>query len=72
MSITKVSAPTPLPPHRVRIIATAALVDPKTVTRVLIGAPTRPSCRERVETALRAAGLAHLLPNPDDDGEATR
>jgi hypothetical protein len=51
-----------LPGHRLRQIGVAADVHPRTVARVLSGAPTRGMQRDRVERALREAGLEHLIP----------
>jgi len=43
---------------RVAVAANASL---STVRKVIAGEPTRPSLRERVEAALRAEGLGHLI-----------
>ena len=50
-----------LPAHKVRKIACAAEADPRTVYKVINGEPTRHQPRERVERALKAAGLEHLI-----------
>jgi len=54
------SEPT-ITPHRLLVIAVAADTNPRTVKRVIEGKPTRPSLRERIEKALRAEGLGHLV-----------
>jgi hypothetical protein len=47
--------------HEVRQLSVQAEVDPRTVVRVLEGLPTKGLQRTRVERALRAAGLDHLI-----------
>lgn len=49
-----------LPAHELRRLSVAAGVDPRTVARVIAGAPTKGLQRARVERALREDGLAHL------------
>lgn len=49
-----------LPPHQLRELAVAAMVDPKTVARVIAGQATRPITRQRVVRALLDRGLQHL------------
>lgn len=51
-----------IPNHLLFRVAVGALVDPRTVRRVLRGEPTRAATRERIEDALRGAGLADLIP----------
>lgn len=46
-----------LNPHELRRIAVAASCDPKTVRRFLTGEPVRPTCRARIESALRTLNL---------------
>lgn len=50
-----------LPAHTLRALSVAAECDPRTVARVVAGAPTKGVRRERVERALREAGLEHLV-----------
>jgi DNA-binding LacI/PurR family transcriptional regulator len=48
--------------HEIKRIAVAAQVADSTVRRLLSGEPVRPMGRERIEIALRAAGLERLIP----------
>jgi hypothetical protein len=47
--------------HRVVRVAAAANADVRTVRKVIRGEPTRAGVRERIEAALRAEGLGHLV-----------
>ncbi|HWA76559.1 MAG TPA: hypothetical protein VG937_29695 [Polyangiaceae bacterium] len=44
--------------HELRRVAVEATCDPRSVAKVLTGAPTRPTVRKRVEKALRELGLS--------------
>lgn len=50
-----------LPPHMIRLIATRASVDPRTVHRLLAGKPVRPGGANRIRVAIRKLRLAPLL-----------
>jgi hypothetical protein len=52
------SQPLVTPDHVVRRIAVAASAHPRTVRRVIDGRPTKAMTRERIEKALREAGIA--------------
>lgn len=68
------SAPiAPLPIKTLRLVAAEAEVDERTATRVLLGLPTRPVCRERVAQALdkRGIDIATLVPGIDPEAETT-
>ncbi len=53
---------TPLGAHLMRQVAVEAPADPRTIRRVLRGEPVSPMAHDRVLRALRARGLAHLVP----------
>ena len=44
--------------HELRPIAVAAEVHPRTVRRVLLGLPTKPIVRARIERVLRTNGVS--------------
>jgi hypothetical protein len=46
---------------RIRAVAVAASVDPRTVRRYLDGYPVIGLCAERIEHALREPGREHLI-----------
>jgi hypothetical protein len=48
--------------YRVRQVAVAAMVDPRTVERAISGRPVRPIILARIVQALQANGLGHLAP----------
>lgn len=49
-----------LNPHELRRIAVEASCDPKTVRRFLTGQAVRPTCRARIESALRVLAIPAL------------
>jgi hypothetical protein len=55
-------ADSPLDSSLARRIAVLADCDPRTVVRVTVGAPVRPSSRRRILRALEREGLGHLVP----------
>ena len=58
------TSPNRLDAYRLRRVAVAADVDPRTVARVVAGARVQRVTRARVEDALRAEGLAQLVRSP--------
>lgn len=56
-----------LPAHKVRAVAVAAEVDPRSVRRYLAGQRVQPSLKERIERALRAMDLIEVVAS----GQAT-
>ena len=58
---TRASEQKPLPSHRLREIAVAAEVDPRSVAKFLRGQFTQEMVRSRIERALRARGLDALI-----------
>ena len=67
MSQNEVTPPTErthrLSAHDERALAVAALVDPRTVRKALVGLRVSPMALARIRAALEAQGLAHILPN---------
>jgi DNA-binding LacI/PurR family transcriptional regulator len=57
------TSPNRLDAYRLRRVAVAADVDPRTVARVVAGARVQRVTRSRVIEALRTEGLSHLIPN---------
>jgi hypothetical protein len=47
-----------LPGHEIARLAVTAEVHPRTVRRVLLGLPTKPIVRARIERVLRAKGIS--------------
>jgi DNA-binding LacI/PurR family transcriptional regulator len=58
------TSPIRLDAYRLRRVAVAADVDPRTVARVVAGARVQRVTRGRVEEALRAEGLAQFVRSP--------
>jgi hypothetical protein len=54
-----------LPAHELRRLSVAAGVDPRTVARVIAGAPTKGLMYDRVVKMLREQGLEQLVPGVD-------
>ena len=53
---------TKLGAFRERAISVAALVDPRTLRKAIRGGRVNPMVLARIESALEAEGLGHLLP----------
>ncbi len=60
---TMSTSPNRLDAYRLRRVAVAADVDPRTVARVVAGARVQRVTRSRVIEALRAEGLSDFIPN---------
>jgi DNA-binding LacI/PurR family transcriptional regulator len=58
------TSPNRLDAYRLRRVAVAADVDPRTVARVVAGARVQRVTRARVEDALRAEGLVQFVRSP--------